>query len=53
MAKMSLIYKLQKENFKYSILLYLEKAFDMVNRNKLIQSINIIIKDQTTEKYSS
>ena len=49
-AKMNLLYTLNKEQFKYSLLLYLEKAIDMVNRNKLIQDINITIKDQNNRK---
>ena len=49
-AKMNLLYTLNKEQFKYSLLLDLEKAFDMVNRNKLIQNINITIKDQNDRK---
>ena len=49
-AKMNLLYTLKKENFKYSLLLDLEKAFDKVNRNKLIQNINTIIMDQNDRK---
>ena len=49
-TKMNLLYTLNKEQFKYSLLLDLEKAFDMVNRNKLIQNINITIKDQNDRK---
>ena len=49
-AKMNLLYTLNKEQFKYSLLLYLEKAIDMVNRNKLIQDINIAINDQNNRK---
>ena len=49
-AKMNLLNTLNKEQFKYSLLLYLEKAIDMVNRSKLIQDINITIKDQNNRK---
>ena len=45
-AKMNLLYTLQKESFKYSLLLDLEKAFDKVNRTKLKQEINNTIIDQ-------
>ena len=45
-AKMNLLYTLKKENFKYSLFLDLEKAYDKVNRTKLHNSINITIKQE-------
>jgi len=49
-AKMNLLYTLNKEQFKCNLLLDLQKVFDLVNRNKLIQNINITIKDQNDRK---
>ena len=45
-AKMNLLYTLKKENFKYSLLLDLEKTYDKVNRTKLYNSINATIKQE-------
>ena len=44
-AKLNLLYTLRKENYKYSILLDLEKAFDKINRQKLRQIISSTIED--------
>ena len=46
-AKMNLLYTLKRENFKYSLLLDLEKAFDKVDRSKLHHSINATIQQET------
>ena len=49
-AKMNLLYTLKNENFKYSLLLDLEKAFNKVNHSKLRWVIDITIHDQNDKK---
>ena len=48
--KINLLYTLKNENFKYSLLLDLEKAFNKVNHSKLRWVIDITIHDQNDKK---
>ena len=49
-AKMNLLYTLKKENYKYSILLDIEKAFDKLNKNKLQQAVNRLVTNHIDNK---
>ena len=49
-AKMNLLYTLNKENYKYSILLDIEKAFDKLNKDKLQQAVNRLVTNHIDNK---
>ena len=49
-AKMNLLYTLKKENYKYSILLDIEKAFAKLNKNKLQQAVNKLVTNHIDNK---